>query len=65
MLSSWCASPGEELLVRIEGDELRVLTRRAGLRSAREVLRKYPKSDEGMAAELIAERRREAERDVD
>jgi bifunctional DNA-binding transcriptional regulator/antitoxin component of YhaV-PrlF toxin-antitoxin module len=63
ILESWSASPGEELLVRLEGDELRILTRSAGLRLAREVLRKYPRSDKSMADELIAERRREAEQD--
>jgi hypothetical protein len=63
ILESWSAVPGEELLVRLEGDELRVLTRSAGLRLAREVLRKYPRGDKSMADELIAERRRDAERD--
>jgi bifunctional DNA-binding transcriptional regulator/antitoxin component of YhaV-PrlF toxin-antitoxin module len=64
ILETWSASPGEDLLVRIEGDELRVLTRSAGLRLARDILRKYPPAaGKAMADELIAERRREAERD--
>jgi bifunctional DNA-binding transcriptional regulator/antitoxin component of YhaV-PrlF toxin-antitoxin module len=63
ILESWSAAAGEELLVRLEGDELRIFTRSAGLRLARELLRKYPQSDKSMADELIAERRREAARD--
>lgn len=63
LLESWSASPGEELLVRLEDDELRVFTRRAGLKSAREILRRYPRGDKSMTDELIAERRREAKRD--
>jgi len=65
ILRAWGASPGETLLVRLEGDEVRVLTRSAGLRAAREIVRNYPSSDQGMADELIAERRREAGRDDD
>lgn len=62
ILDSWSASPGDELLVRLEGDELRVLTRGAGVRLARDILRKYTESGASMTDELIAERRREAER---
>lgn len=65
ILEAWDASPGEELLVRLEGGELRVFTRRAGLRLARDILRKHEGRAEGMADELIAERRREAGRDDD
>lgn len=62
ILEAWGVSPGENLLVRLEGQELRVVTRRDGLRLARDILRKYPSMDESLADELIEERRREAER---
>lgn len=65
ILEAWSASPGDELLVHLEGDELRVVTRDGGLRLARSVLRKYPRDGQPMAKELIAERRREAMRDDD
>lgn len=62
ILEAWAVDPGEELLVRIEGDELRVLTRSAGLRVAQEIVREYPPGHASMADELIAERRRDAKR---
>lgn len=62
ILEAWAVDPGEELLVRIEGDELRVLTRSAGLRVAQEIVREYPPGRGSMADELIAERRRDAKR---
>ncbi len=65
ILAAWGASPGDDLLVRMEGDELRIVTRSGGLRLARSVLRKYPKTGQSMAEELITERRREAKRDND
>jgi bifunctional DNA-binding transcriptional regulator/antitoxin component of YhaV-PrlF toxin-antitoxin module len=60
ILASWSASPGDELLIRLEGDELRVLTRDAGARLARGILRRYLQPGASMADELIEERRREA-----
>lgn len=63
ILEAWSASSGDELLVHLEGDTLHVLTRSAGLRLARDILRRYPSGGESMSDELIAERRREARDD--
>jgi hypothetical protein len=60
ILDRWSASTGDELLVHLEGDELRVLTRNAGLRLAQDIVRKYATRGKGMADQLIADRRREA-----
>jgi bifunctional DNA-binding transcriptional regulator/antitoxin component of YhaV-PrlF toxin-antitoxin module len=60
ILASWEVEEGEELLVRLEDDGLRVFTRKAGLRAAQEIVRKYLRPGESLVAELIAERRREA-----
>lgn len=62
VLEAWNVSPGDELLVRLDDGELRMLTRNAGARRARDILRKYAREGQSMAEELIAERRREAGR---
>lgn len=63
ILEAWSATPGDELLVRLEGEELRVLTRSAGLRQAREILRGYTAAGGSMTDALLVERRREARSD--
>lgn len=63
ILNEWSAGPGDELIVRLEDDELRVFTRRAGLRRARDVVRKYVAPGDSLAEELVADRRAEAARE--
>lgn len=65
VLSAWSAEPGEELIVRLEGDELRIMTRRAGLERARGIVRKYVAPGEELAEELLHERRAEAANEDD
>jgi bifunctional DNA-binding transcriptional regulator/antitoxin component of YhaV-PrlF toxin-antitoxin module len=65
ILAAWHVEEGEELLVRLEDDELRVFTRKAGVRAAQEIVRKYVRPGESLVAELIDERRRESEAEDD
>lgn len=58
ILEAWNAQPGDDLLVRLDGDELRIMTRAAGVRRASDIMRPY-RSGESLVDELIAERRRE------
>jgi bifunctional DNA-binding transcriptional regulator/antitoxin component of YhaV-PrlF toxin-antitoxin module len=60
ILTSWGVDEGEELLVRLEDDGLRVFTRKAGVRAAQEIVRRYVRPGESLVEDLIAERRREA-----
>ena len=54
---------GEELLLTVDGSDLRISTRAAGIRRAQEMLEKYVAGKPSMADELIAERRAEAARE--
>ena len=49
----------------LEGEELRLFTRDAGLRLAQNIVRKYLRPEESLSDELITERRREAEAEAD
>jgi AbrB family looped-hinge helix DNA binding protein len=51
------------LLARLEGDELRLYTPATGLRRAQALVRRYVPEGVSLVDELIAERRREAERE--
>lgn len=53
--------PGDKLTVRLEANELRIYTRREGIRRTREMLSKY---DLGTVDEFIAERRKEAAKEM-
>lgn len=53
-------SAGDELLMSVEGEELRLFTRAAGLRVAQSIVSKYAQAEDGLADELIDDRRREA-----
>jgi bifunctional DNA-binding transcriptional regulator/antitoxin component of YhaV-PrlF toxin-antitoxin module len=53
-------SAGDELLMSVEGEELRLFTRAAGLRVAQSIVSKYVQAEDGLADELIDDRRREA-----
>jgi bifunctional DNA-binding transcriptional regulator/antitoxin component of YhaV-PrlF toxin-antitoxin module len=52
---------GDELLLRLEGDELRIASRAAGIRRAQEIVARYVPKSVNLVDELMAERRREAE----
>lgn len=55
--------PGEELILRLEKDELRITTARLRLAKARALVRKYIPADTSLSDELIAERREAAKRE--
>lgn len=54
---------GDELIARVEDDELRITTMRKRLERAQRNVRKYIKRGISLSDELIAERRREARRE--
>ena len=51
---------GDEILLRIEGDELRISTLKRRLERAQRLVRKHVKPGGSLADELIAERRKAA-----
>ncbi len=53
-------SAGDELLLRIEDDELRITTLKRRLERAQRLLRRHVKPDTSLVDELIAERREAA-----
>ena len=56
--------PGDELLIETVGEgELRLRTRRQALKEAQVIVAQYVSKDRDLVAELIAERRAEAERE--
>jgi AbrB family looped-hinge helix DNA binding protein len=55
--------PGDEVVLRIEDDELRITTLRRNLERARRLVRKHVKSGTSLVDELIAERRKAARRE--
>ncbi|MDR7492517.1 MAG: AbrB/MazE/SpoVT family DNA-binding domain-containing protein [Armatimonadota bacterium] len=54
--------PGDEVILRVEGGELRILTSRQALARARNLVRRYAGSGRSLARELISERRAESAR---
>jgi len=54
---------GDEIVLRIEDDELRITTLRRRIERAQESVRRYVKSGESLVDELIAERREAAKRE--
>jgi AbrB family looped-hinge helix DNA binding protein len=52
---------GEQLVVRVENDSLRILTRLQAIREAQAIVRKRVPPGVSLADELIAERRAAAE----
>ena len=52
--------PGDEIVLRVEDDELRITTLRNRIRQAQTLVRPYLKPGQSMADELIAERREAA-----
>ncbi len=59
-------APGDEVLLRLEDGEVRIISRQAALRRARARVAKYAKDGRSWTDELIEERRRwAAEEDGD
>lgn len=53
--------PGDEVLIRREGDEIRISSTRDALARTRRLIRRCIPDDEDLTQSLIADRRREAE----
>jgi AbrB family looped-hinge helix DNA binding protein len=57
-------APGDEIMVEVvAAGELRLRSKRAALKRAQALVAKYIPKDRDLVAELIAERREEAERE--
>ena len=54
---------GDEVIVRLEGGELRILTRGEAVKRAQEKVRRHVKGSRSLVDELSAERRAEAGRE--
>jgi AbrB family looped-hinge helix DNA binding protein len=54
---------GDEVVVRIEDDELRIMTLKRRIERAQESVRKFVKPGRSLVDELIAERRKDAKRE--
>jgi bifunctional DNA-binding transcriptional regulator/antitoxin component of YhaV-PrlF toxin-antitoxin module len=52
---------GDDVLLQLDGQELRLFSRRQGIRRAQELVRRAIPPGRSLVDELIAERRREAE----
>jgi bifunctional DNA-binding transcriptional regulator/antitoxin component of YhaV-PrlF toxin-antitoxin module len=55
--------PGDELVLVLEENSVRVLTPREGIRRAQALVRSYVSEGERLSDELIQERRRSADRE--
>ena len=55
--------PGDEVLLRVEDNELRITTMRHNIQRARQLVRRNIKPGTSLAGELIAERRKAAKRE--
>ncbi len=55
--------PGDEVILRMEDDELRITTMKRRIERARRRVRKYVEPGVSLADELIAERREAAKRE--
>ncbi len=54
---------GDEVLLRLENDELRITTMRHRVERAKRLVRRYIKPGRSLVDELIAERRKAAKRE--
>ena len=52
--------PGDQLIVDVEGQEIRLVTVAEAARRAQELVRRYVDPGESLAEGLVAERRRES-----
>ena len=55
--------PGDTLTLRLEDGELRIISLRAAVKRAQEIVSKYVPGHESLSDQLIAERRAEAARE--
>lgn len=56
-------APGEEVIVRLENDELRIAKIGTALSRARELVRRHVRTKKNLTQDLIKERHREAKRE--
>jgi AbrB family looped-hinge helix DNA binding protein len=56
-------NPGDEVVLRIEDDELRITTLRQRIAQAQKLVRKYVKPGVSLVDELLSERRVEARKE--
>ena len=54
---------GEDVLLRLEDGQLRIITRRRAIKEAQALVRQYIPEGRSLVEELIAERRNEASRE--
>jgi len=54
-------NPGDEVILRIEDDELRITTLKRNIEQAQRLVRKHVKSGTSLVNELIEERRKAAQ----
>lgn len=54
---------GDEVIVRVEDNELRILTRSEAVKRAQSLVRRHVKGSRSLVDELSAERRAEAKRE--
>ncbi|MBX9879152.1 MAG: AbrB/MazE/SpoVT family DNA-binding domain-containing protein [Candidatus Obscuribacterales bacterium] len=55
--------PGDEVLLRIQDDELRIGSLKSALKQSRKLVKKYIKTNVSLSTSLIRDRRSEAEND--
>jgi bifunctional DNA-binding transcriptional regulator/antitoxin component of YhaV-PrlF toxin-antitoxin module len=60
----WGVCAGDEILLSLDGGELRLFTRKSGLRLAQSIVTRYLIPGESLVDELIRDRRHEAKDDA-
>jgi AbrB family looped-hinge helix DNA binding protein len=55
--------PGDEVIIRLEDGELRILTRAEAVKRAQSLVKRHVKKGRSLVDELSGERREEAERE--
>jgi len=58
-------SVGEDIVMRLEGDEIRIYSLQQAVRRAQALVRKHVDKKRSLVDELIAERRQEAKREIE